>query len=225
MFGLTLMRPWLVADLGRDMRVLSWALNRPGYVTARRIVWREVRNADLPVGFDAARWFQGELAEIGLGDAVAMLTSRDIATFPRATACVEGVQAECIATLGLSNAESVGARLPWHPADGSGWGTINLAVATNAGLTRSAQLEALSIAVEARTAAVAAAGWRLPTGLATGTGTDCVALAARPGRGAYAGLHTSTGEAVGRAVRDAVAEAATDWLAWRAAQPAGKAAP
>jgi len=35
--------PWLTLDLAGEMPVLSWALNRPGLVPARRI--REVKNA------------------------------------------------------------------------------------------------------------------------------------------------------------------------------------
>ncbi|MEO1532896.1 MAG: adenosylcobinamide amidohydrolase, partial [Pseudomonadota bacterium] len=61
--------PWLVADLGRPHRVLSWALNRPGFVTAQRIAWREVRNADLPEDLDAAAWFAAEIEAAGHTDA------------------------------------------------------------------------------------------------------------------------------------------------------------
>ncbi len=47
---LTLERPWLSVRTEAPVRVLSWALNRPGFTTTREIVWREVRNADLQVG-------------------------------------------------------------------------------------------------------------------------------------------------------------------------------
>ena len=60
-------------------------------------------------------------------------------------------------------------------------------------------------------------GAKLPTGIATGTGTDCVAVAARAGDNAYAGLHTEIGEAVGRATYDAVLAGATEWQTyWQA---------
>lgn len=215
MIEVNLERPWLIAALARPMRVLSWAPHRAGFVTTERIVWREVRNADLVPGFDAEAWLAEELGAAGLGQAVAMMTSRDVGTWRLEVVTVEGLRAACLATVGLSNAESVGQRLPWHAAE---FGTINLAVAVEAELTEAAQLEALSIAVEARTAAVMAAGWELATGTATGTGTDCVALACLPGAGRYAGKHTAAGEAVGAAVRGAVAAATADWLRWRAAQ-------
>ena len=63
----------------------------------------------------------------------------------------------------------------------------------------------------------------LATGQATGTGTDCLALACMPGQGRYAGLHTAVGEAIGACVRQAVEGAAADWVAWRDAERARRA--
>jgi adenosylcobinamide amidohydrolase len=45
----------------------------------------------------------------------------------------------------------------------------------------------------------------LPTGRATGTGTDCIVVAAPTGTEPFAGLHTEVGEAIGAAVYTAVA--------------------
>lgn len=219
MIRASLTRPWLVADLPRPMRVLSWAPFRPGYTTARAVVWREVKNADLPRDFDVESWFAREMQ--AWPDAVGMLTSRDIGTYHLAGATVDGITATCLATVGLSNAEAVGTRRPYHSAD---WGTINLCTAVDAALTETAQLEALSIAVQARTAAVMEAGLTLPTGTATGTGTDCAALACDPGDTRYAGLHTAIGEAVGAATRRAITAAAADWQVWRKAEEERRAA-
>lgn len=208
-----LTRPWLIAHLARPQRVLSWAPFRPGFVTAQSVRWREVKNADLPLDFDVEGWFAREMAP--WPDAVGMLTSRDIGTFRLAEATIDGIRATCLATVGLSNAEAVGRRRPYHSAD---FGTINLCTAVDAALTEAAQLEALSIAIEARTAAVMEAGVSLPTGTATGTGTDCAALSCDPGEGRYAGLHTAIGEAIGAATRRAITEAAADWKIWRRAE-------
>ena len=214
MISVTLDRPWLEARLTRPMRLLSWAPYGAGLVVADRVLWREVRNADLTPDFDAEHWFAGEMAGRASG-AVGLLTSRDIGGWRVVAAEAGGVRAAALATVGLSNAEAVGARLPWHPAD---YGTINLLVVVQAGLTEAAQLEAMSIAVQARTAAVMAAGLDLATGLATGTGTDCAVLACDAGLGRYAGLHTDVGEAVGAAARGAVAAGVGDWLDWRQAE-------
>ncbi|MFD2440749.1 hypothetical protein ACFSS8_23925 [Paracoccus kondratievae] len=40
--------PWLIADLGHQRRVLSFAPHRPGFCRARHILIRQVRDADLP---------------------------------------------------------------------------------------------------------------------------------------------------------------------------------
>ncbi|HRO11147.1 adenosylcobinamide amidohydrolase, partial [Amaricoccus sp.] len=73
--------------------------------------------------------------------------------------------------------------------------------------------EALSVAAEARPAAVIDAAPDRPGGRITGTGTDCILVAAPPGDGAFAGLHTPLGEAIGRAVYAAVRRGADDWWA------------
>jgi adenosylcobinamide amidohydrolase len=192
------------------MRCLSHAPFGAGYAMADRVVWREVRNADLPAGFDVGPWFADEMR--AYPGAVGMLTSRDVGTYRLESVIVEGVKASCLVTLGLSNAESVGTRRPYHAAE---YGTINLCVAVDAGLTEGAQLEAFSVAVQARTAGVIAAGLVLDTGVATGTGTDCVVLCCDAGDVGFAGLHTAVGEAVGACVLAAVSGAAADWVEWR----------
>lgn len=215
--AVTLERPWLRMTLPAEMRVLSWAPFGAGYTRAGAILWREVRNADLTQEFDAEGWLAAQMPP----GAVGMLTSRDVGTFHESFAEVEGITAHCVATVGLSNGESVGRRLPYHPAD---YGTINIGLCTNAALSEAAQLEAMSIAVQARTAGVMAAEVTLATGVATGTGTDCVALACLPGDLRYAGLHTAVGEAVGAAVRECLTRASAAWVIWRDGEMARRAA-
>lgn len=215
MISITLDRPWLIARLAQPMRVLSWAPVGAGFTRTDTVVWREVRNADLSLDFDAECWFADQMARAP--GAVGMMTSRDIGTWREGRAEVEGVAAHAVATVGLTNGEAVGRRRDWGPRD---FGTINILVATTAPLTQAAQLEALSIAVQARTAAVIAAGVDGPTGRVTGTGTDCLALACPMGDIPYAGLHTAAGEAIGAATRAAVAEGAEDWKRWFAAETA-----
>jgi len=216
--AVTLDRPWLSFDLGGPMRVLSWAINRPGLVTARRVVWREVRNADLPEGFDAGAWLQNTLAERGEAQSVAFLTSRDVARYRTAQARAGAATATVVATVGLSNAERVGhRRQPAHPA----YGTVNIAAALAPGLSQAGLIEALSVAVQARTAAILDTDIRVGDRRATGTGTDCLAIAAPEGAVDYAGLHTEIGEALGRAVYDAVRAGAEAWKTeWQGARHA-----
>lgn len=209
MSGVTLNRPWLEFDLGVEMQVLSWAVNRPGFVRARHILWREVRDADLPPELDVEAWLEEELQQRGAVKAVALLTSRDIRFFTQGKATVGDVQAHAVTTVGFSNAERVGHRIDRANRD---WGTINVALRLNRGLAEPALLEAMSIAVQARTAAVMDAQLALPPGIATGTGTDCVAIASPSGPARYAGLHTEIGEATGRAVYCAVLTGARQWI-------------
>lgn len=210
MTRITLERPWLDIELDAEMPVLSWAINRPGLVLARRILWREVRNADLPVDHDVDAWLAAELAARGAEDAVTFLTSRDIRSFTQSTTTVGNVTALAVATVGFSNAERIGHRIDHTGKD---WGTVNVALCLDQGLTEAARLEAMSLVVQARTAAIMEADLPLPPGRATGTGTDCVAVAAPAGEARFAGLHTEIGEAVGRATYDAVWQGAQEWLA------------
>lgn len=209
MSAVMLARPWLEFDLGAEMQVLSWSINRPGFARARRILWREVRNADLTPDLDVAVWLDNELRAQGAADCVAFLTSRDVTCYTEASAQVADTRAQAVATVGLSNAERVGHRIDRSDKD---WGTINVALRLAQPMSQVALLEAMSIAVQARTAAVMDAGLRLPAGIATGTGTDCVAVACPDGDTPYAGLHTAIGEAAGRAVYQAVSRGAQDWM-------------
>jgi adenosylcobinamide amidohydrolase len=202
-------QPWLSFDLGCEMHVLSWAVNRPGFVRAREIIWREVTNVDLPAKLDVRDWLTSELKDYGAIDAVAFLTSRDIRHFVERRAKVGQIEAHAVATVGLSNAERVGFRID---RNGQNWGTINIAVRLDYALSATGLLEAISIATQARTAAVMDTKFMLPTGIATGTGTDNIAIAAHDGLADYAGLHTGVGEAIGQAVYNAVQTGAEDWM-------------
>lgn len=213
----TLAPPWLVVDLGRVRRVLSFAPHRPGFRSARHILIRQVRDADLTPDLDAMGWLGAEMARIGHAGDVGMMTSRGLHHHRLAQA---GPVA-CLATVGLGNAERVGRR---RMVPSSSYGTINIALLVEDGLTDAAMIEALSIVAQARTAAVIAAGIELPTGRATGTGTDCIAVACDAGGTAFAGLHTALGEAIGAAVHDAVLAGALAWVAEHGREPA-RAAP
>ena len=204
----TLDRPWLEFAFGTDQKILSWAINRPGFVTANRILWREVRNADLPRDLDVNDWIASELGRRGALDAVTFLTSRNITAFDQEIVTVGDCTAHAVVTAGLSNAERIGTRRDFSRVN---WGTINIAVHIDIGLADHAMVEATSIIAQARTAAVIEAGFDLPTGIATGTGTDCIAIACPQGDTAYAGLHTEVGHAIGAATYAAMKRTVTEW--------------
>ena len=211
-WAVALAPPVLVVRFGRVLEVASWAIVNGGRRRAEAVAWLEVRNSDLPPEVDPARLLADRLEAHGLTGAVGLLTSRRIDRFREARADLGGVVAQALATVGLSNAVAVGD----EPGPLAVAGTINVLCALSAPLTEAAAREALSVAAEARTAAVleAQVPSRRSRRLASGTGTDCLVLAwpAGPEPGVpYAGKHTAVGAAVGRAVREAVAAGVADW--------------
>ena len=213
-FTLDCAPPFLTLRFAEPQRTLGWSLLHPGFAVARDVVWVEVRNRDLGPSVDPLAFLAARRAEAGLPDALAFMTSRDISRHHRAERTVEGIVATCVTTVGLANAERVGARKLRAPHAG----TINTLVHVSVPLTDGALVEALSIVAEARTAAIVDWGRADPGAAVTGTGTDCIVVASPqsgpPQSGpqqAYAGLHTAVGEAIGGAVYEATLEGAGQW--------------
>ncbi|WP_072390765.1 adenosylcobinamide amidohydrolase [Hyphomicrobium sp. CS1GBMeth3] len=209
-FSISCQPPYLVASFDAPQTMLSWSITRPGFCAARRVAWLGVRNADLPPSEDPIDSISRLMANADLADAVTLVTSRDITRYHLAHAEVEDIAAACLTTVGLSNGERVGQRcrepvpLP---------GTINMLVHVSRSMSEAAFIETISIASEARTAAVLDARIHRAGVAVTGTGTDCIVGAAPRGDGGvrFAGLHTAIGEAVGDAVYRAVREGAEVW--------------
>ena len=193
--------PWLDVPLGARCRTLGWCLNAPGFGEADTVHWREVRDADLGPDLDAGAWLAGELAASGRAGPC-FVTSRDLSRFE----AQEGGSVRVVATVGLGNAERIGHRA------GMGAGTINVLARLEVPLSDGALVEALSLLVEARTAAVMEHGPGGPGGRMTGTGTDCALVAAPPGDGRHVGKHTEIGAALGRTAYDAVAAGVRAWM-------------
>jgi adenosylcobinamide amidohydrolase len=214
-FALECAPPWLTVHFPAPQRAVSWSLNRPGLVDTRSVAWLQVSNADLPADRAPAEWFAERLSSVGLSEAVGMMTARSIARFELRSVEIEGVEAHCVVTLGLNNGERVGARIAqpcFHEA-----GTVNIMCHVSTPLTDAALLEAASLVAQARTVAIVEAGYRRADRIVTGTGTDCIVMAAPHGSApaAFAGMHTAVGEAVGACVMDATAAALEAWLSER----------
>ena len=185
---------------------------RPGFHTAHRVAWLEIHNRDLPPELDASQVIRDRVGHAGLDDAVVFVTSRDVRRHHLERVAVETERATCLTTVGLSNGERVGLRLHKPPPLA---GTINTLVQVSRPLSEAALIEAVSIATEARTAAVLDSGERRKGVAVTGTGTDCIAIAAPVGDDAavFAGKHTAIGECIGAAVYKATAEGIRTWQA------------
>lgn len=205
----------LVAEFERSQTILSWSMTRPAFRTARRVAWLEVRDADLPATVDPFQLLNDRMCAEGLADAIAMMTSRNLAKRTLARHATAGVEASCLATVGLSNAGRVGER---PPAIRRIAGTINLLVHVDRPLDTAAMVEAVSIVAQARTAAILECGVRRDGVAVTGTGTDCIVIASSRGRRPerFAGLHTGAGQALGAAAFRAVEQGCREWLAEQA---------
>lgn len=207
--------PWLVARFDGPCAVLSWSSNRPGFVTATKVAWLEVRDAEIACVADPRVFLEARLGEARLRGAVGLMTARDVRRHHFARAEVEDAKVEVLTTVGLTNGERVGRRTTdtTVPARAP-VGTTNTLVHVSKRLSRGAMVEATSLATQARTLAVIEAGVTREGVVVTGTGTDCIALAT-PTTGAAdpaAGLHTAIGEAIDRAVLEATSAGIAGWL-------------
>jgi adenosylcobinamide amidohydrolase len=209
LFAFDCQPPWLVARFPARQRMLSWSLNRPGFVEAQTVAWLQVCDADLPLGVDPLDLLERKLGEQGLDDAVGLMTAREIRHHHFAASGDGSARAEVLVTLGLTNGitlDEIEQPID-YPATPS-VGTINILVAVSQPLSQAAMLEAISVATMARTAALLSEGGQI-----IGTGTDCVVVACPdkiPGE-AFAGLHTAIGMHITEAVYRGVLDARNLW--------------
>jgi adenosylcobinamide amidohydrolase len=202
---------WLRARFGAPHRTLGWTIVGGGSRVAAGVSWLEVTGEELAPPVDPRRFVAERLAGEGREEEPVLVTGCSLDEHVVAGWTAGAASATCVATVGLGNALRIGD----PPVAAPKVGTINLLCVASRPLDDLALLEALTIAVEARTAAVVEAGVRSrASGLvATGTGTDCVVVAAPLGERAeaYAGKHTELGAAIGGAVADAVARGVRAW--------------
>ena len=189
----------LVVELGEQRRVLSSAVLGGGLGSAR--AWF---NATVPGDYsrtDPAADLAARAAMLELpGPVVGMLTAADVGAHERAS----GGAATVFATVGLGHPLAASGT---RPRALPGAGTINLLVLVEEALDDAALVGAAQTAVEAKAQALAAGGVRAVNarGPATGTATDALCIAARPGGGvAFAGPATRVGADIARAVFTAV---------------------
>lgn len=210
--SVTCERPLLIVRFATEHAVASWAIIRGGLRRASAVVWYETNERELRPPAKATEILQARLDGAGLHDAVGLMTSRRVDSYSETEVSHGEVSAQCIATVGLGNALRVGDL----PGSSGRIGTINLLCRVSTSLTPEAQLEALSLAAEARTLAVMQGNVpsRRSGRTSTGTGTDCTVIASplSPRMIGYAGKHTAVGYAVGAAVSAAVRDGVARWL-------------
>lgn len=201
---------WLAAAFQEPHEVLSWAICGGGSGVASAVAWYQVQSEELKPPTNAKQFLRQQLEQtLMLGDAVGMITGADLDGYTDIEKRKVGLEVRTVATVDLGNALRVGD--PGQIFSEEKVGTINLLCVISACLTKEAFVESLSIAAEARTAAVLESGIpSIETALpATGTGTDCIVIAASAARDGkelieYAGKHTLLGSLIGQSVFEAV---------------------
>lgn len=204
---------WLRVNFDIPHMTKSWAVLGGGTKEALAAIWRQVTGDELSLGLDPQEYLTAQIdAHYGPDAAscqvIGFLTGARLARHSEAFMAHSGIWARCIATVGLNNALRVGD----PPGSAAPYpGTINILLQTSVPLTDLAAIEALSIVAEARTVAVLESGIQSTAGpgLASGTGTDCIAVASpkesRAAARTYAGKHTVLGHLIGAAAYKAVA--------------------
>ena len=169
----------LVVQFPRSAQVLSWAPLGGGMTQATHWLNHQVEPSyKLRSDFPSPSKTLTQIAKkLGLAPSVVgQMTSGDIRKFKKAFYSRKGWTVFAVATVGYSNAVRVGERAG-H--DSTRVGTINLLVWVSKPVALPTLLEILQIAVEARTLAVLdqKVKSRATGKPATGTGTDCIAIA------------------------------------------------
>lgn len=197
---------------GAPRPVLSSAVLNGGLVQANHIVNMRVPK-QMDDCDDPASSLQRYCEGLGCsGTAVGMMTAASMDSYRLRRQVLQGVEIVALVTCGLNNARRVGDVAEYRSmvSQPQQAGTINIVVVSSARLAPAAMVEATMMITEAKTAALVEAGITsaLSQQLATGTGTDVVAVVGGhgPQQVQYCGKHVLFGEVLGRLVFEAVAD-------------------
>lgn len=199
----------LVITFRRPTHVVSWAPLNGGMRTHASHIINHCVADDFKCE-DPQKTLRQVASRIGIkGTFVGMMTAADVGRYSMAKGVHQDLRAYAIATAGCGNVATVGETGAYVEGESQPIppGTINLIVAVNYGFTHEAMLEAIAIATEAKVRVMYEFGLtsRTTGQPATGTGTDCVAVASgHDRRYLYCGKHTKWGELIGRACLESI---------------------
>ncbi len=206
----TLAEPWLEMDLGYRHQIAGWPIVGPSWGLAATIAWLQVRDADLPADISPEAYFQERARADRVEAEIGLMTAADISNYACERASNAAMEVTALVTAGLTNGESVQPSAASPPSEQWHAGTVNIVLHTSVPLNQAAMFEAISIVAQARTAAIIDLGISLIDGRKlTGTGTDCIVVAAPPGPHAlkHCGLHTALGRLIGETTYSAARRA------------------
>jgi len=200
----------LIISFPRPVPILSWAVLNGGFCYASHLVNHHVNSDDAGFGGNPEGWLSRELQRLELqGKAVVMATGVTMSELIEVSFSDGAREVACFATAGYGNALSVGDAASFQDSQVISPHTINMIFLVQPSLREEAMVEAVQIATEGRVRALYESGIRstqssLP---ATGTGTDCIALASIGSSvERYCGKHTKLGELIGLAAYTAIAK-------------------
>ncbi len=191
--------------------VISSAVLNGGVVQASHIINMKVSKDDTSAESPEQTLLSYAATAGWRGTMVGMMTAASMNSFRINKESEQGVEITVLVTSGLSNSRRVGDYaenriMNLHSGEA---GTINIVVLSSAALTDAAMVEALLIVTEAKAAALQEAEIISPVSnkIATGTGTDSVAVVSGYGKEtiAYCGKHVLFGEILGRLVMKTIA--------------------
>ena len=203
--------PWLIVHFVDPQICLSWAAVNGGRVETSAVAWYFLSPEEKPHAGEMGGYLRLKMDEAHLHGAVGLSTGRKRYGHVEASAEWRDLRAWSVATVGLANAMRVGD----PPEDSPAAATVNVLCHVSRPLAELALLEALSVATEAKTAAMLEFGvCSVRSGLpATGTASDCIVIAC-PRNGLddpLAGKGTDVGHVIGAAVYQAVASGIREW--------------
>lgn len=200
----------------RPWTVLSSAVLNGGLIEARHLLNYKVPPDGAMACASPEATLSGYARQQGWqGRVVGMMTAASMQSLRLARCAGQGVELAVLVTSGLANLRCSGDPAEHRQIGGEPLttGTINIQCLTSACLTPAALAEAVMMVTEAKTAVLHAQGLRSPVSgaLATGTGTDAVAIACDPHGPPlrYCGKHVLFGEWLGRLVMQAVTDSVT----------------
>jgi adenosylcobinamide amidohydrolase len=208
-FSIRQEREALIVSFASPARTLSWAVLNGGFCHADHLINHHIDGKNALFCARPAPWLGHAATQLGLrGKVVAMATAVDMKHLVRVSTKSASAQVTCFATVGCGNALSVGdpASMTFEEPEPP-LHTINMILTVQPGLSDEAMVEAVQIVTEGRVRALYEKGIKsCQSGLlATGTGTDCIAIVSPgDGRERYCGKHTQLGELIGRAACMAV---------------------
>jgi len=191
-------------------RVMSSAILNGGLIKADHILNRKVPQNSSCCEAPDKSLLDYATTQGWQGNVVAMMTAASMKSLRIEKACVEGVDITVLVTTGINNARRAGDKADIQELLGitKEVGTINLILICSAKLTDAAMLEAMMVATEGKVAALQNADVLSPVSglLATGTGTDAIAVVSGDGPQEieFCGKHVLFGELIGRLVIAAV---------------------